>query len=170
MFRTGCPFTPAACGRTSRAAAARHTGGHNFRDVVAHWLHSRLYWVNGRKVRIRHLSQWKTLRTGRVTVYTVKYLGIEGETSTWGKKGKRKQFKETILPDSPPFTYVTQLIPYLKKHFLFIIKKPALSVKNGCKLDTYMKNLFPPSIFLNGAKRWWDEKHLHIECLGTNPV
>ena len=52
------------------------------------------------------------------------------------QKRKRKQFKETILPDSPPFTYVTQLIPYLKEHFLFIIKKPALTVKNGCKLDT----------------------------------
>ena len=30
-------------------------------------------------VRIRHLSQWKTLRTGRVTVYSVKSWGREGD-------------------------------------------------------------------------------------------
>ena len=46
-------------------------------NVVSHWLWSRLL-KQWSRVRIRHLSHWKIMRTGRVTVYTVKSRDREG--------------------------------------------------------------------------------------------
>ena len=50
-----------------------------------------------KRFRIRHLSQWKFLKTGRVTVYAVKSRGREGNLSPRGKnKNKNKFFSLSI--------------------------------------------------------------------------
>ena len=51
------------------------------------------------RVRIRHLSQWNTLRTSRVTVYTVKSRGREGDLPPEAKKKIEKRQKK--LPSGP---------------------------------------------------------------------
>ena len=49
-------------------------------DAVVYWKRSRRlkHWS---RVRIRHLSQWKTLKTSSVPVYTVKVSGQKGKPS-----------------------------------------------------------------------------------------
>ena len=122
----------------SVAGILKEVGTPTSRDVVTYWYRYRTVPTSEAVVPGSNLASLTVEnfedRQGH-SVYC-KIFGYRRGNLNLRQKRKRKQFKETILPDSPPFTYVTQLIPYLKKHFLFIIKKPALSVKNGCKLDT----------------------------------